>query len=362
MIPYSTNGDTWTFFMPETGKVIRISATDKRRTAIQEAVMKNNQEDLLSLLNMQEDEFIVDSVNKFVNTSFGNLKFEAVTKDNTTSYHVTYKTVALPEVLSNYLVKLYQEGCESFDHYFKFLDNILSNPFERARNELYTFLAARHLPITDRGTFIAYKGVRNDMYSVNGNKDTRVLSGTVNKGGHILNTPGAEITVVTEDVDSNCHNYCSCGLHVGTWEYASNFGSIVVAVEVNPADVVSVPLDCGCEKCRVSSYKVLQIITEQFSTTDVVVSNNEAKETNNKPRVGGVTADELVRKHGYKKLQDAIDRNIASHGGSTTIEQLRGSVGRCFRLKSSEIISILLHMGYVIGNTDLPVCRRTVKK
>lgn len=360
-IPYNTNADIWTFFV--NGKIVRINKDDKRRVDIQDAVMKDDEKRLVEILNKNEDEYLIDKVNEVATSvSFGNLKFETKrTEDGTRVNTVTYKMRELPKVLGDYLVKLYNEGCENFDHYYKFLDNILNNPSDRARNELYAFLASRHLPLTDKGTFLAYKGVREDMYSINGNKKTRVLSGTVDSSGHILNNPGSVITVVTEDVDSNCNNYCSCGLHVGTWEYASNFGNVVVAVEVNPADVVSVPLDCGCEKCRVSSYKVLQVINKQFSTTDVKVTEAEAKETTNTPRVGaGNTAKALIKRHGYGNIKEAIDRNIKNYGGKTTIEQLRGSVGRKFGMTSADVLSVLLHLGYTIADTDKPISKRTV--
>lgn len=364
MIPYNTNGDTWTFFIPETGKIFTVFGNDARLQAIQEAVLENDETKLLELLNKDEKEYTMDTVREYVNSaSFGNLKFEEKSVDGVTVRVVTYKTQVLPEILSNYLFNLYNEGCTNFEHYFKFLDNILNNHSERARNELYSFLASRHLPITDNGTFIAYKGVDTNMWSINGNKETRVLSGTVDKNGHILNTPGSVITVVTEDVDTNCHNYCSCGLHVGTWEYASNFGSVVVAVEVNPADVVSVPLDCSCEKCRVSSYKVLQVLSDQFTTTDVKVDNNVAEETNNTPRSGNkVGIAERIRSVGFSNMCDAIDHQIKRNGGKTTVRQLTKSVGRKFGLgdKALEMVCVLLHLGYIVDESEPAVGKRTV--
>ena len=38
--------------------------------------------------------------------------------------------------------------------------------------------------------------------------------------------------------------------------YASNGGNLMV-VEINPADVVSVPYDCECQKLRTYKYKVV---------------------------------------------------------------------------------------------------------
>ncbi|MDQ2739570.1 MAG: hypothetical protein M3Y35_13360, partial [Actinomycetota bacterium] len=47
------------------------------------------------------------------------------------------------------------------------------------------------------------------------------------------------------------------GLHVGTFEYAKNFGHKLLICSVNPRDVVSVPRDCGFQKLRTCRYTVL---------------------------------------------------------------------------------------------------------
>lgn len=362
MIPYNTNGTVWTFFVPSTGKAVRITSEDPRYDEVKKAVMKADEEKLIDLLNTPVEAYKINKVAKVATKceSFGNLKFIVdAAEDGTPQYKVTYKMRELPEVLGKYLYNLYEEGCKKFDHYFMFLDNILNNPSDRARNELYTFLASRHLPITDHGTFMAYKGVRSDMYSVNGNTKTRVLSGTVNKAGHILNKPGDTITVVTEDVDSDCNNYCSCGLHVGTWEYASGFGHTVVAVDVNPADVVSVPLDCGCEKCRVSSYKVLQIVTDQFTTTDVKVDGTSVEETKNTPIVSKDSVKKIINRIGYNKLKSTMKEYIAPRG-EVTIRQLHGSVGKRFGIKSSDLFDIAVELDFTVKGADC-VSRSTVK-
>jgi len=64
-----------------------------------------------------------------------------------------------------------------------------------------------------------------------------------------------------QDVDENPDNYCSAGLHIGSWAFAKGVGARVVLVEVDPADVVSVPNDHNAQKCRVEKYKVLSDLT-----------------------------------------------------------------------------------------------------
>jgi hypothetical protein len=55
---------------------------------------------------------------------------------------------------------------------------------------------------------------------------------------------------------------CSSGFHAGTYEYAKGYasgGGHLMVVEINPADVVSVPHDCSCQKLRTSKYKVVSV-------------------------------------------------------------------------------------------------------
>jgi len=81
---------------------------------------------------------------------------------------------------------------------FKFITKLNLNPSKRAVDELYTFLEHKYLPITENGNFLAYKALRSD----------RPADGKL------------------------------------------------VVVEINPADVVSIPIDCEFQKLRTCKYKV----------------------------------------------------------------------------------------------------------
>ncbi len=171
--------------------------------------------------------------------------------------HAVYQGTVLPKAMSDRMLALMQEGLK-FGHLLKFIERVENNPSFRATQELYEFLEHRGLPITQDGTFLAYKGVNPERWSISGNTQTRVVRGVVDERGRILNTDGATIEVKRQDVDDDRERHCSCGLHVGTLEYASGFGPVVVLCEVDPADVVSVPSDCACQKLRTSKYKVLK--------------------------------------------------------------------------------------------------------
>ena len=129
---------------------------------------------------------------------------------------------------------------------FKFILKLNLNPSKRAVDELYTFLEHRALPITDNGNFLAYKAVRedySDKYS-----------------GKFINTIDAVLEMPRNKVDDDKNVGCSYGFHAGTVEYAKDFmgreGHLML-VEINPADVVSIPTDCQFQKLRTCKYKVV---------------------------------------------------------------------------------------------------------
>jgi len=68
---------------------------------------------------------------------------------------------------------------------------------------------------------------------------------------------GQPVTMPREKCDSNPKQTCSSGLHVGAPGYVSTFGgdkNYILAVLVNPANVVAVPEDYNFEKMRVCEY------------------------------------------------------------------------------------------------------------
>jgi hypothetical protein len=170
---------------------------------------------------------------------------------------VIYNGVELPAVLAQKVRSLVEEGLP-VALFAKFWENIQNNPSSSSVRELYDFLAYKELPLTEDGCFLAYKGLDNNYWSISGNTKTLVVKGKVNSSGKIFNGVGEEIEVMRRDVDDNRNNHCSFGLHVGSLDYAQSFsrGKLVV-VKVNPKDVVSVPSDYNCQKCRVSAYKVV---------------------------------------------------------------------------------------------------------
>jgi len=136
-----------------------------------------------------------------------------------------------------------------------FLENKLANPSRRSIESLYWFLENGNMPITPRGTFLAYKGVTAEFWSVMTGHEP-LISGTRNSNGSILNTVGQTVHMERRYVTDDFNVGCGPGLHAGSLNYARGWGARVVIVEINPADVVSVP-SSEHEKLRCNKYTVI---------------------------------------------------------------------------------------------------------
>ena len=135
-----------------------------------------------------------------------------------------------------------------------FLVRLMANPSFKSREQLYSFLEHRSLPITDDGMVLAYKAIKNNW--------------TDKHTGTFDNRIGATPEMKREDVDDESSNHCSKGLHVGTLEYVTTFKSgndRVVLVMFDPADAVSVPTDENFTKLRVWKYKVVEEFKQELT-------------------------------------------------------------------------------------------------
>lgn len=132
-----------------------------------------------------------------------------------------------------------------------FLRNLLDNPSKRAVDELYGFLEKCDLPITADGHFIAYKMIRGDF--------TDIYTGTMD------NSVGATVKMRRNAVDEDKNSTCSDGLHFASLHYVTNgnYGSSgrghrLVALKINPRDVVAIPTDYNNSKGRACEYLILK--------------------------------------------------------------------------------------------------------
>ena len=237
MIAYTLTNNSITVVL--NNKVYTVSNGQPQWESVLEAIRNNDEKTLQNVLT------VINTITSFTE---GNV----TVKDN----QVFYRNVPL----DNYVVEKVLDFARNklpLQPILRFINNLMKNPSRSAVQELYKFLEHKNMPITPNGNFLAYKGVQNDYYSKTAGTIV-VLKGQV-KDGRIYNGVGEEIEVERNCVCDDRNVGCSAGLHAGSVTYATDFGrgGKVVIVEINPADVVSVPDDCSCQKLRTCKYKVV---------------------------------------------------------------------------------------------------------
>jgi hypothetical protein len=254
-----------------------------------------------------------------------------------TPEEVSYEGEAMPCALASKIRAILEEGLP-ISLFAKFWQNLQQNPSANSVRELYDFLAYKDLPITEDGCFLAYKGLDSNYYSVSGNKKTKVIKGLVNESGNIYNGIGEDIEVRRWDVDDNRENHCSYGLHVGSLNYAQDFSrGPVVIVKVNPKDVVSVPSDFDCQKCRVSAYKVLNVFSEELESS---VCYEDGSEMHSEEHDERFELEGLITSFLYEKSEDGY--------GKYPIVNIQDY----FSISRTAVIDILNSLGYLWGKNQ----------
>jgi hypothetical protein len=195
------------------------------------------------------------------------------------------------------------------DYFVQFVRNLRQNTSNTAVKELYDFLGYKELAITADGCFLAYKGVNDNYWSCTAGK-TKLKQGKVDGSGRIFNGIGEVIECDRVEVDDDRRNQCSNGLHVGSEKYATGFGQRTVVVKVNPAHVVSVPLDHDCQKMRVCKYEIIGDYSKEIlsATTD---------------KAGREIKSPLSEK--AARIQKSVD-SLRKRGGEITLSRLQSAI------------------------------------
>lgn len=163
---------------------------------------------------------------------------------------VQFDGAPVHSVVATRLVKMLGEG---FDvrPMARFLDKLMQNPLESARNELYEWLEKSELPIAADGDFLAFKKVNNDYKSY--------YDSTTD------NSIGSKPSVSRDSCDTNRSNTCSSGLHFCSFaylpHYMGNQGRVVIC-KINPADVTAIPNDYDTAKGRAWTYEIIGEVPE----------------------------------------------------------------------------------------------------
>jgi hypothetical protein len=151
-----------------------------------------------------------------------------------------------------------------------FVTNLAANPDKEVHAQLYGFISACGLTLTEDGHFLAYKKVRDDFLDI--------YSGTMD------NSPGKTLSMPRFAVEKNPDRTCSAGLHFAAWGYLRHYGASegtrIVIVKIDPADVISIPSDYNNMKGRACKYTVLKEIAvpEELKNTPVYYDDDESND------------------------------------------------------------------------------------
>lgn len=159
---------------------------------------------------------------------------------------ILFDGMELHNALTERMYQVIRQGLD-ITRWLAFAENIYSNPLDSARTELFLWLEGCGMPMTDDGCFLAFKKVSSEY------KD--LYSNTFD------NSVGSVVEMDRSKVDTNRYNTCSVGLHFCSSSYLPHFGngygSKVVIVKINPADVVAIPNDYSNAKGRTWRYEVV---------------------------------------------------------------------------------------------------------
>lgn len=158
-------------------------------------------------------------------------------------------------VIADRLIDLVTEGFD-VEPLARFLDRLMDNPLESARNELYLFIESGDFVLTPDGHFLAFKKVNGDY------KD--IYTNTFD------NSVGKTLEMDRSKVDPDRFRTCSAGLHFCSYSYLPYYGTSsgnrIMIVKIDPADVVAIPSDYKNAKGRTWRYTVVGEVPEGEDT------------------------------------------------------------------------------------------------
>lgn len=163
-------------------------------------------------------------------------------KDGSINYHGQ----VIHNTLTKRILNFMREGLPH-EPLLNFFKNLMENPSKRAVDELYDFLEAGELPITEDGHFLAFKNVRSNYFDIH--------------SGKFDNSVGKVCEMPRNGVDEDKNRTCSSGLHFCSIKYLPSFmdsdGGKTMIVKINPKDVVAIPADYNNTKGRTCRYEVV---------------------------------------------------------------------------------------------------------
>lgn len=176
--------------------------------------------------------------------------------------------------LTRHILRMLSEGVDTADvrPFVALLENILQNPSQNSREQLYQYIDKYDITITQDGYLVLYKYVNRAGNASHGkayesvHAGPAIVNGEPHKNGCVPQSIGDVVEMARSHVVDNPYEGCSVGLHVGAWTYVNGYGgNVKLEIRVHPRDVVSVPFDASHAKVRVCRYTIVGEVTEPYS-------------------------------------------------------------------------------------------------
>lgn len=159
---------------------------------------------------------------------------------------VNYLGEPVENVVADHIIKMMRDGF-SIKPLCLFLDNLLQNPSKKAVDQLYTWMIANGMTVSEDGHLLAFKRVQDDYTSFHDDKTK--------------NDVGTYVEMPRYKVEDRSEHTCAPGLHFCSQAYLPSYSSgrgRVLLLKINPRDVVSIPTDYESSKGRACKYLVLE--------------------------------------------------------------------------------------------------------
>ena len=149
----------------------------------------------------------------------------------------------------------YAKEIKNNKQYYKrilnFVERLIKNPSQMSIDDVWVWVKHSNLPISEDGCILAFKYVDENY------KDCHT---------HTMdNSIGKIVSMPRDGVCSDRKITCSTGLHFCSKDYLEYFtGSHIMVLKIDPADIVSVPVDYNFTKGRCCKYEVLCEIEEEI--------------------------------------------------------------------------------------------------
>lgn len=211
-----------------------ISRASEIFKSVMDAIKNGDKTKLIETLTLKDT--IIDKISNSLDVNE-----DLVVDKNTRT--ITFRGIKMSNLLVDRYFELMSYGMD-LTPLKNFIKNLAENPSKRAVDELYGFISACKLPITEDGHFLAYKRVRYDYMDV--------YTGTMD------NSVGKIVSMPRNMVDDDKERTCSYGLHFCSYEYLKHYGGErIMVLKINPRDVVSIPVDYNNSKGRCCRYEVI---------------------------------------------------------------------------------------------------------